>query len=141
MIGIGVQCERDDALRDIQAMCEEYGTPITVRLRKETDVRRDEYGSVKSRPTETDEFEIGVFPFIPNPNRRDLEKAGLREYAEGVAYTATKDWTDKGWSFDDINAERMTIVRGETQYRIVEKTNHSPFADAFLYIILNLKRL
>ena len=134
-------CERDDALRDVQTVCSEYGMPITVEFRKEADVRRDVYGSVKGRSAETDGFVISAMPFLNNPNRRDLEKAGLGENADAMAHTATKDWTDQGWSFDDIDAERTTIIRGATRYRIVEKHAASQFLDAFLYVILGLRRL
>lgn len=135
------ECERDDALRDVQIACSEYGMPIRVELRLESDVRRDLYGSVKGRSAETDEFEISALPFTNNPDRRELEKAGLREYADAMAYTSTKDWTDRGWTFATIDAERTTIVRGDIRYRIVEKNAHSQFLDAFLYVVLNLRRL
>ena len=134
-------CERDDALRDVQIMCGEYGMPVKVELRLESDVRRDRYGSVKGRSAETDEFTIGAFPFTNNPDRRQLDKAGLRENADAMAYTATQDWVDNGWTYDDIDAERTTIVQGDTRYRIVETNAHSQFLDAFLYVVLNLRRL
>lgn len=134
-------CERDDALRDVQVACDEYGLSIKVELRLESDVRRDRYGSVKGRSAETDEFTIGALPFTNNPDRRQLDKAGLREYADAMAYTATQDWIDHGWTYESIDAERTTIIQGDTRYRIVEKNAHSQFLDAFLYVILNLRRL
>ncbi len=137
----GVQCERDDALRTVQQACQEYGMPLTLRIRKEADVRRDRYGSIKNRVEDFDEIVVNVLPYVVNPNRRDLEKAGLREYSEGLAYVATKDLTDKGFSFEALDAERTTVDFGGIQHRIVEKGNHSQFADAFLYVVLSLKRL
>ncbi len=134
-------CERDDALRDIQVMCDEYGMPVKVELRVEDDVRRDLYGSVKGRSAETDEFTIGALPFTNNPDRRQLDKAGLRENADAMAYTATQAWIDNGWAYEDIDSERTTIIQGDTRYRIVETNAHSQFLDAFLYVVLNLRRL
>lgn len=138
---VGPSCERDDALRDAQAVCQEYGMPVTLRVRGETGVRRDLYGSIKNRTEDSDGLTIGSMPFIFNPNRRDLERAGLREASDAVAYLATKDLTDNGLNFDTLDAERTTVSVSGVQHRIVEKGQHSHFLDAALYVVLSLKRL
>ena len=138
---IAARCERDNALTDVQQTCAMYGMPVTVRIRRESDVTRDKLGSVIARQTEYDEFTIGSFPFNTSPNHRELEKAGLREMGEVLAYVASKDFTDRGITFREIDAERTTIIGAGEQYRIVEKNATSAFLDAFLYYTFSLKRM
>lgn len=138
---IGVRCERDDALRDVQEICNLYGMPVTIRIREEGDVERDVYGSVKDRPTNTKEFTAGSFPFNTSPNRRDLDKAGLRENSEVLAYFASKDFSDRGIEFDAIDVERTTMHAAGDSYRIVQKNAAQSFYDSFLYYTFALKRV
>jgi len=144
VVGIGVQCERDDALRDVQDICREFGTPIKIRIRYESDVTRDKYGSMKNLPSEYKEFTIGVLPLIPSPNERQIHKAGLAgitEAADMICHTATKEWLDRKMTFDDIDPERTTVIVGKRQYRIENIGETDPFSDAMLYITLALKQV
>lgn len=138
---IGVRCERDDALRDAQEICNLYGMPCTIRIRFESNVERDAYNSVVDRPTEYREFSVGSFPFNTSPNRRDIEKAGLKEAEEVLAWFASKDFTDRGVPFNDIDVERTTVIAGGESYRMVQKNATGSFLDAFLYYTFALKRI
>jgi len=139
---IGVQCERDDALRDVQALVTEYGMPVEVHVRTEGDVRRDEYGSIKSLSTSELVFTIGAYPYTHSPSSRQLEKAGLREECDLLIYTAMKDWIDHGitdpWAFD---VERCTIASDGMRFKIRERSHQSEFGDVELYMVLGLKRI
>ncbi len=142
-VPIGVQCERDDALRDAQTVCNEYGMPCTFRVRREGNVVRDSYGSVKERPTSAEEFTVGAFPYNSAPSQRQIEAAGLAGFREGLdctIYTATQDWTDRGWTFDDIEVERLTVIAEGIQWRVLGKGNVNSFAGAQLHVTFALKR-
>lgn len=139
---IGVKCEQQDALRDVQALVNEYGMPIQVNIRTDADVRRDEYGSIKSLATSEKVFNICAYPYTHSPSSRQLEKAGLREECDLLVWTAMKDWIDNGiedpWSFD---VERCTISTDGMRLKIRERAHQSEFGDIELYLVMGLKRI
>jgi hypothetical protein len=136
-----VVIERDAALLDVQRIVAEYGSPLVVMVRGEANLTRDLYNSVAGRPTDAPRLSIFAFPLIHDPNDRQVEKAGLREKYQAIAWTAMKDWTDGGMTFATIDAERTTVVVESRQYRVKEKGQASVFGDTALYVTLGLERI
>ena len=54
--------EQDDLNRDIQQTLCEIGMPVTIRIREETNVRRDLYGSIKAWSTAASSSTAGSYP-------------------------------------------------------------------------------
>jgi hypothetical protein len=137
---MSVTLERGAALLDVQRIVHEYGTQLSIRLRTEANVTRDLYNSVADWPTDRT-LAFKANPVVHNPNDRQIERAGLREKSQCIVYTATKDWTDAGLAFKDIDPERTTIVLDARRYRVVERGQTDVFAGAALYITFGLVRL
>jgi len=136
--------ERCAALQDVQNICAEYGSPLGIYVRGEADVTRDAYNSVaaRTRTPATPVLTTYAFPLVHDPNDRQVEKAGLREKYDAIAWTPSKDWTDAGLTFTaSLDAERTTVAVEGRQYRIKQKGQASVFGDTALYITLGLERI
>lgn len=137
---VGVYLERNYALADTKFYIDERGDLAEIYLRDETDVTRDAYNSIKKRQTASAFHKFfRTFPVQYNPSTQQLEKAGIRESADVVIYTAFKDWLDAGIGINDIDMSgRLTcILQGET-YEIKAKGNKDQFNDVYLYVTLGL---
>lgn len=140
-IPIRVQLERDQALIDVSAIVNEYGEDIVVYIRGESDVTRDKYKSLKrvSFATTTPvQYSLKAYPVEHSPNRMMMEKAGIREQCECIAWFATKDLTDNSLSFDFIENEKVTIIIDGNDYGVSEKGKAVLYADAHLYTTFGL---
>lgn len=143
MSDIGVELERDHALLDTQAICQERGIDIIIRLRTEDEVVRDKYGSIKKRDTAYDEISCRAYPCNFNATDEQKRDAGLREETQTVIYTAMQDWIDNGYDLkrlNDIDLLRATVIVNEVTYEIKDKNLVSQFFDTFLYVTLGLNR-
>jgi len=136
-ISIGVQNERDHALCDVQNIVNEYGAPLVLTVRNETNVTRGKYGGIQKRATTTT-HNLKSYPVQFSPTQQQLEKAGLREETTAVLYLAMKDITDLGYTYRTIDINRSTIVMYDERYEIREKSRSSQFADTFLYVTLGI---
>lgn len=138
-IGVAIQQERDDALRDIQNTINEYGEDIDFIVRNESEVIRNDYGDIKKK-TQILKISLKAFPIIPNPTNDQLEHAGLRENADMLLYTSKQDWTDNSIEFKSIDRERSTVKIYDDTYEIKEKTKYSQFANDYLYYTFGLSK-
>ncbi len=143
----GVHFEYQSALYDQQMTTHEYGQPIIIHIRYEGDVTRDAYSSIKSRPTDSHTLSWRASTIDYQPTERRMEKAGLRERADAIIYTAMQDWIDAGIAFDDIEIKRMYIeiaaIPGEvngTTYEVKEKARAVPFGNGYLCISFGLSK-
>lgn len=137
---VGVYLERNYALADTKFYVDERGDVVEIYLRKEGDVVRDSYNSIQKRQTNSAFHKFfRTFPVQYSPSTQQLEKAGIKENADVVIYTAFKDWLDAGLGVNDIDISgRLTcIMQGET-FEIKAKGMKDQFNDVFLYITLGL---
>ena len=81
-----------------------------------------------------------AFPVTFQPNRRQLEKAGIREDCEVMIYTPMYSWNSANVDFEALDMIRSTVVLRDIKYVIKEKGYASQFTDTFLYVTLALKR-
>lgn len=136
-----VSLEGLHAQQDAQEACRQYGQRIQVRLRAEQNVQRDEYKSIKARPTnKTASGSFYAYPIQYQPTERQLEKAGLRERTDVAVWAPLLDFTDLGFDFKDIDATRSTVIVDGEEYQIKDKARASQFAGAWLYITLGLSK-
>lgn len=134
--------EQCGALRDIYDTSREYGETIKVYPRNEGDIRRDLYEDYKAGNVEPDVVPLSMpaFPVTFQPNRRQLEKAGIREDCEVMLYTPMYSWIQAGVDFEELDLTRSTVILRSIKYVIKEKALSSQFTDTFLYVTLALKR-
>ena len=134
--------EQCGALRDIYESSNEYGDIVFIYIRDEEDVSRDLYEDMKFGKISPDVIPISMpaFPIQFQPNRKQLEKAGVREECEVLIYTPMYSWNREEIDFEDIDAVRSTVSLRGSKYVIKEKGLSSPFTDTFLYITLALVR-
>jgi hypothetical protein len=126
------------ALKDIQSIIRCEGQYIQFVLRDESQVTRDDYNSIKSK-TQVVDLKLKAFPVMFNANKQYLEKVGLREDCEVIIHTATQDWIDAGYNYDDIDIIRSSVkINGET-YKVKEKTQGAYLGNMGCTIILGLK--
>ncbi len=136
---VGVQFERDCALIDTKAHCDEYGDDVLFHLREEAQVSRGRLGSIKGESGSTDKT-IKAFPVEYAPDKHRLERAGLFEEAEVAVWTPALSWTQEGVAFEDIDLRRATVEVGGHVYSIGQKSRASQFADTHLYWTFGLVR-
>lgn len=143
----GVGLEYYHALRDAQMTEWEYGQPVTIHVRDETDVTRDTYGSIVNRPSDIVVMNINAAMIDYQPSKYKLEKVGLRQECDVMIYIAIQFFTDVGLAFDDLEPKRMTIdigaIPGESngnRYEVVDKVRTVSFGNGYLYIAFALKR-
>jgi len=116
----------------------ERGQLINIFLKKESDIVRDEYGSIiQSGPAS---FDMYAFPVTYNPSRREIEKAGLFEESTLLIYTAKLTWEDYSIDFKDIDAIVSHIEISGEKFLINEKGRAGNHANDFYYITFNLSK-
>lgn len=143
----GVSLEYVHALQDAQAWEAEYGNPITIHVRSESGVTRDDYNSIVARQSDLLKIEINAATIDYQPSKYKLEKAGLREECDVMVHVAMQYFMDAGLAFDDLEPKRMTFVIGAipgesngARYEVADKCRAVPFGNGFLYIAFGLKR-
>jgi hypothetical protein len=137
----GASKERIDAQTDVLFSCKEYGLPILIEVRKETDISRDLYNSVKSRPTTTTQFNTYSFPTIYSPTTPQMEKAGIREKTEIILYLPKLDFDNNSLSILSPDFNRCTLIINGAKYEIKDKALNSHFLDDFLYITIGVNKI
>lgn len=113
----GATHEQWGALRDTQAICKEYGAPVTFTFRTESGVKRDRYGSIKGTASETNHT-IFCWPVETNPSERQVEAAGLFEQSDIQVWTPKFTWDELGIDFKDFDATRMEITYGGATFEV-----------------------
>lgn len=142
--GHGVEFETSQALADAQQIVAERGAAVTIQLRREANVERDQFNSIKSRSTTESILSTRAFPVRHNPTEKYLEKVGLREKSEVVIHTAMQDWLDAGYDMTrlkELDMIRMTVVLDLVRYEIKEKNFFSQFRDTYLYVVIGMNRI
>jgi len=138
-VDIGVQMERDDALRDAKEFIDERGDDVVLKETSEANLVRDEYGSIKQKVIT--EYTMKSFPIEFSPTSDQLEKAGLKENVDVIIYLATLDFTNNSIDFESLDEIRWRVtVRGNT-YKISDKNEVNMMADAYLNIALGLFKI
>ena len=139
-INVPAQLERDNALLDVQLEVDIYGDELKLRVRDETKIDRDSYNSIKQRDLPTSEIIVKAYPITFNPSQHQIEKAGLKETVDVMAYIPMKNFSDNSILFEDIDLIRSSVILRDIKYWIKDKTYTSQFLDTFLYILLGLRR-
>lgn len=138
----GLDLEAQHAMQDVMEIVYTYGQPCIIRLRKEANVTRDEYNSIKERPTQvlSQDTEFWAYPIEYTPTSKKLEKAGLREVCDVSIWTATYQWDAIEINFKDIDIKRTTVIINGEQYEVKEKSRASQFATVWLYTTFGLSK-
>ena len=132
--------ELNEALLDVYDVLRDYGDILTVYIETEATVTKDEYGSIKTRSPDAP-VDLFVYPFTQNPSQKELEKVGIRESVDCIAYLSRYEVEEeKGLSLKSFDTVRGRVVHGDDEFAIKEKSAFSPFGSTTLYIVLGLKR-
>ena len=139
MSTVGAQHEQCLALKEIWNIVLLYGMPITLYLRGEPEVTRDDYSSIKKKSIGTSyTYNFKAHPVQYNPTDQQIEKAGIREHIEVIAYIPTKYFIDNSLEFSDIDLIRATVELQGVTYKIRNKNRVDKFFDQYLYVTLGL---
>lgn len=131
--------ELNEALLDVYDVLRDYGDTLKIYIETNGTVTKDEYGSIISR-SESGVLEFYVYPFTQNPSQKELEKVGIRENVDCIAYLSQYEFQDKNLTIKSIDSIRAKVVHKENEYSIKEKSEYSPFGGTTLYVVLGLKR-
>ena len=136
---------KEGALRDAQAVIQELGDTILIRLHEEQLITRDKFNSIKQRDvTSTPGISMKAFPIIYNPTDKQLSDSGMKEKTQVLIKTAVQDWIDAGIivnTLKDIDSIRATVIIDGAKYEIRDKQLDSQYSSTFLYIHLGLNRI
>jgi len=140
---VSVQSEKAASLLQVQRTARlRCQTPLVVFLRGESGVVRDQYKSITQFVQAGGKL-IYAWPIIYDPNERELIQAGVFEQCDVVAWTPTKEWTDQGIAFRQIDPVRATVLIQNSddvtlEYKIRSRGRTSRFGDTDLQIVLAL---
>lgn len=143
--GIGLEAQ---TMRQVaQDTACQFGTMITVKLFGESDISRDNLGTIKRRPTTG--IAMKAFPIERQADRRKLEKAGIREDVDVIAWTPAQSWIDAGIlddtnigeTFASIDMTRSTVILDGQEWKIADKGFATRIGEFPVHITLGLKRM
>jgi hypothetical protein len=127
-------------MRDVKRIVEQYGDNILLIPGDETNLKKDDYGSIIGRQpgTSPNGQTIKSFPIRFNPTTKDLEKAGIAERVEVVFYLSKLRADELGIVIPSkiTDTVRMKIVYRGISFRLRDRGWYSQFGDEFLYITL-----
>lgn len=133
------EVEKQGALQDVYDIVVSSKLPLKVFGLSGKNVKRGEYGSVISKDNSF--ITLHAFPIEYNPTTKELEKVGIFERVNAVAYLSTKEVLEKGLSYNSFDLKVSTIIDPfGTEFKLETKQNYSQFMDVFLYIVLGLMR-
>jgi hypothetical protein len=143
----GVFLEAAGYRQDVLDLSMQYGTPVTIRLRKESDVNRDDLGSIKKKSL-TPSFSTWALPVERQPDTRKLEKAGIRELVDVLIYTPILSWMESNHISDDnignefsaIDTTRSTVLLDGEEWKIADKGLSTRLGKYPVYITFGLRR-
>lgn len=139
--------EATEHRQDALDLSMQYGTPIQIRLRKESDVSRDKLNSIKQKDI-TNDISTYALPVERQPDRKKLEKAGIREDVDVIVYTPILAWIKLGYikdatigkDFTAIDIIRSTIILDGSEWKIADKGLSTRIGQYPLYITFGLKK-
>jgi hypothetical protein len=126
-----------DALRQVKYEVDFIGNLVQFNYREESDVTRDDYNSIKAKNI-IHNYYMKCYPIVKNPSADKLEKAGLRDESDLLLYLPTLSLNLLGFTFDDIDKNRMTIKVDNQTYEIKEKSEVGQIANEYCYVTLGL---
>ncbi|MBD3278333.1 MAG: hypothetical protein GF388_08540 [Candidatus Aegiribacteria sp.] len=124
---------------DISETLENIGADVTFRIRGEGDVVRDDYHSIKRVPTDT-ELTVKCYPIETGQERRNLDRAGITVEVDYVIWTSSKEWTDRGYDFEDLDINRMTVVYNGATYEVEQKQRQFQIQNVYGYWVFGVRR-
>jgi hypothetical protein len=137
-------------MRDYLQLAQEYGTPVTIDVRVESEVSRDDYGAIKSRALSGAQSVLTwALPVERSPDERRLEKLGIREACDvavqvpAMSLYPVVDPTDQDalgetWAALDLN--RMTVRLDGQQFKVADKGVSVRYGDRPVAFSLALRR-
>jgi len=141
----GVELEKQYALRDVQHGIIERGKKITINFHNKETITRDRFNNIIKREiSAADKLITYAYPVIFDPTQKEQDKAGIREVVQCIAYTATQEWIENGFTINQlkkIDSIGATAVIDKQKFEIKTKNYFSDFSDEFLYVILGLNKI
>jgi len=144
----GTGVEAMAALRDVRNVSREYGTPVTVNLRAESEVARDSLGMIKAHLAPAAPLQTYAFPVEYGPSERHLEQAGIREKVECLIKTPLLDWVEAGIidlarvgvTFTAVDITRTTVTLDGLQWKVADKGIPERVGEVPHHVALGLRR-
>jgi hypothetical protein len=138
-----ISFEGASALIDAKNMIDELGKLVTITLNDDTNVVRDEYGSIQKRSPAGTSHNWYSYPITFNPTAKQWHESGLKERTELTFKTSMKDWNDAGYTMERLESLDMiraqVVINGQT-YEIRDKILDSQFQDTWLYVLIGANR-
>lgn len=137
---LGVDTEQCEAMKDVQNVMCEYGSPVIFQWRDEDNVDRDRYGSIKTK-REARELTFRCYPIEYNPSIDVLERAGLRHEIRVMIFSSIYDWALNDLTFDDIDEKRMTVTVDDRRYEVADMNRTGRIGNNYLYLVFGLNKV
>lgn len=129
--------DRCDMYKEIYNNVQEIGANITIYLRDETDIVRDDYNSIKQRYAQN-KYNMKAYPITYNPAKDVLEKCGLRQDITMMIYIPRYAFILNSLTFGDIEPNRSTVIVDGGTWQITDKSQFSEFGNTQAYYVLGL---
>jgi hypothetical protein len=131
-----------DALKQIKLDVDLVGSLVQFNYRDETDVVRDDYGSIKKFKTDHPYY-MKCYPIVKSPSPDRLEKAGLKGEVDVMFYLPSLSWYLNGFDFDDMRAIekadkiRMTVKVDNQTYEIKQIAETGQISNDWQYLVFS----
>ncbi len=125
---------------DVQCQVHEVGFEMIFEPIVETGIVRDKYRSIRRNidvPT-AQQITMYAYPCEFSPNTKQIEKAGLFEQVDVIAYTPMKTWEDNNYTFQSIDIIRWDVTLQNVVYHIEEKKRYGQLGSQYLYVVFGL---
>lgn len=127
--------------QDVKDTIDEFGESVKFYLQEESELKRDDLGSIKSHGMK-DKIAITMFafPIIFTPTTQQLKKMGLTEEVNIAISTAQLNWDNYNLSIEDIDMEKTIVILDNKRYIIKEKSIKIRRNGVNAYLNFGLKR-
>lgn len=134
----GMGFEAEHALLDAQATAREYGTAVKLYTPGEEDLTRGRYNSAKVKSL-AKTATVYANPVDYSPSKKTLEKVGISEDTEIIAYIPTQELTDASITILDIDLIRWRMVIKGREFMLSDKKLYGQIGDTYLYTVVGGK--
>lgn len=135
--------EQKHMLSDTWRSAKKAGYEIKLKLRTEDIITKDKYGSIIGKSSEITKTYY-AHPMSFSPSQREIDKTGIKETVDALAYIPMKFFIDDGYTTGDniniLDMIRDEVITSDGNYIIKDKVLDTPISKIFQYIILGLRK-
>lgn len=148
-----MQVDACTALKEVAAIVCEQGTTVVYIKRGESDIKRDSLHAIDARSLTT-RYKFKAYPVERQPNRKTLERAGIKEDVDTIVFIPLAMFVEAGLirtpvdeeastlgeDFSKIEMIRSTVILDGSEWKIRDKGLSGRIAGIPIYVTFGLQQ-